>query len=983
MYITLFKCHKKPYLLLLMKNAFFPEYLYIPLFYSVPILLLILLRSVFETTSKLKYLGNFSNTLFMEFSQITELCFFSTLHYWLNVLLKRFTKVPKVILNSVFISIYSHIAFYGLCDFNAGINGMQFLSPSSYNVWVKRTSAHIDHFTMPTYSVLTGKKKNMSRQIVMEVMKVQMNFYIVFYLIYTLIFCMTCYLLYKYREYFIHSTFIGNFLLPKYDNIQKEENTPTPIQNTSQSIDENIKLPKKISKTKINTKYIILLLHILSIVYIGIIFFIIKSDNNLKSVYYSRVSFLQSALLSFYHFEKNISNNVKSNLTHYIRDYLPPGRRWLDTRPNPIYPAVHSDLETFCAYNNNANDCKDFKPHQQTPLVSQLPNVLFIVYESLTPGTYLIDNQFIKEHASLDISDPLRYITSTKYYSSNIMKHFNSIQDYAITFSGMSSLGIPTASGLHSLMTGMYPSQSFYNVLDGSLIHSDDFPSQMRNYGYRSFWIAASDFRFDGLNLWFFRRSAKEEAMNRLKCKESFGDLIDDDYQRNLVGISKIEKLKDCTNSTKKIKSLEKQLKERRIDFPKWFDYALFYPLTEKNAKYINLPKESALDRTKWASDRVTAAQVINHWKQQKEFMKSHNISKPLFAGVSTMDSHFEFFGYDKPEFYPYTINKKNLKSNDEWTKKRFIRVNKYADKYVGGLLEWFKENEPNTIFVLTGDHSSRKVPVYEQDEKIIDDVVYSSDCVHQSSGSDAFFVTSGMIGYFGNDTKVRDALRFDKLKGKTIKLPTDHNDLIYTVEDILTKLNGTEMQPTMRRGRNLVEMSNLLIEHIDNDTLKQGLEEIDQSHWRSFSFNHYNIDYREGTNLYRVHPADGKGAHLYHHASYPQCVRKRERLPLKLGTKEGEKFYQRMEEKIAAENYLTVKNRLYNYKFRDRDCVKKGHCEFPEVAGELEFYDYAFIFDAGVSLVKVMLGIWLAFEIVSLSALVIRVIKIKKYVRL
>ena len=111
--------------------------------------------------------------------------------------------------------------------------------------------------------------------------------------------------------------------------------------------------------------------------------------------------------------------------------------------------------------------------------------------------------------------------------------------------------------------------------------------------------------------------------------------------------------------------------------------------------------------------------------------------------------------------------------------------------------------------------------------------------------------------------------------------------------------------------------------------------------------------------------------------------MRKRERLPLKLGTKEGEKFYQRMEEKIAAENYLNVKNRLYNYKFRDRDCVKKGHCEFPEVAGELEFYDYAFIFDAGVSLVKIMLGIWLAFEIVSLSALVIRVIKIKKYVRL
>ena len=962
-----------------MKKVFFPEYLFISFFYSFPILLLILLRSVFETTSKLKYLGNFSNTLLMEFSQITELCFFSTIHYWLN----RFTKFPKVIFNSVFISIYSHIAFYGLCDFNAGINGMQFLSPSSYNVWVKRTSAHIDHFTMPTYSVLTGKKKNMSREIVMEVMKVQMHFYIVFYLIYSLIFCVTCYLLYKYREYFIHSTFIGKFLLPKFDNsqkMQKEDNTTI----TSRSIEENnIKINKKNPKSKIKTDLIILLLHMLSIVYIGTTLFIITSENNLKSAYYSRVSFLQSVLLSLYHFEKNISPNIKLNLTHYIRDYLPPGRRWLDTRPNPIYPAVHSDLATFCAYNINASDCINFKPHQQIPLVSPLPNVLFIVYESLTPGTYLIDNKFIKEHASLDEYDPLRYITSTKYFSSDIMRRFNYYQDYAITFSGMSSLGIPTASGLHSLMTGMYPSQSFYNVLDGSLIHSDDFPSQMRNYGYRSFWIAASDYRFDGLNLWFFRRTAKEEAMNRLRCKESFGDLIDDEYQRNLVGHSRMKQLQDCTNSTKKINSLAQKLKQKRIDFPKWFDYALFYPLTENNAKYIHLPKESALDRTKWASDRVTAAQVINHWKQHKEFMKSHNISKPLFGGVSTMDSHFEFFGYDKPEFYTDRINKKNLKSNDDWTKKRFIRVNKYADEYVGGLLEWFKENEPNTIFVLTGDHSSRKVPVFEQDETIIDDVVYSSDCVHQSSGSDAFFVTSGMIGYFGNDTKVKEILQFDKLKGKTIKLPTDHNDLIYTVEDILTKLNGTEMQPTQRRGRNLIEISNLLMSHIENDTLKQGIEEIDESHWRSFSFNHYNIDYREGTNLYRVHPADRKGGHLYYHASYPQCVRKKERPPLKLGMREGDEMYQRMEEKIAAENYLTVNNRLYNYKFRDGDCVRKGHCDFPEIAGELEFYDFSFPLDVSVSLVKLMFGIWIAFEIVSLSALVIRVIKIKQYIRL
>ena len=48
--------------------------------------------------------------------------------------------------------------------------------------------------------------------------------------------------------------------------------------------------------------------------------------------------------------------------------------------------------------------------------------------------------------------------------------------------------------------------------------------------------------------------------------------------------------------------------------------------------------------------------------------MKKYNITKPLFGGINTMDSHFEFFGYDKPEFYNTQINKKTLKNDDDWT---------------------------------------------------------------------------------------------------------------------------------------------------------------------------------------------------------------------------------------------------------------------------------------------------------------------------
>ena len=89
----------------------------------------------------------------------------------------------------------------------------------------------------------------------------------------------------------------------------------------------------------------------------------------MKSKYYSRVTFIQSSLLSLTHFEKDISHTVSDNLVNYLREYLPPGRRRLDNRDNPIYPAVHADMETFCAYNSEHNDCKDFSPKPQVPLV--------------------------------------------------------------------------------------------------------------------------------------------------------------------------------------------------------------------------------------------------------------------------------------------------------------------------------------------------------------------------------------------------------------------------------------------------------------------------------------------------------------------------------------------------------------------------------------------------------------------------------------
>ncbi len=139
-------------------------------------------------------------------------------------------------------------------------------------------------------------------------------------------------------------------------------------------------------------------------------------------------------------------------------------------------------------------------------------------------------------------------------------------------------------------------------------------------------------------------------------------------------------------------------------------------------------------------------------------------------------------------------------------------------------------------------------------------------------------------------------------------------------------------------------------------------------------------MDYKEETNLLRVHPADKAGSHLYTKASYPQCIRKKNRLPLQLGTKEGNKVFERMEKKFSAENYLTYHNRLYNYALRDRECVKKGHCEFP-IPGEYEmYYDRKLPMIWLLSIIKVAVIIWIVVEADGLIVFAVNKMRNKNY---
>ena len=108
----------------------FPIYLTISLCFSIPILGLVLAKGFLETDARLTYIGNYTNCLTMFICQFSELCLITTIHFWLSFLFRKIRKAPLIVLDGFFISTYIHITFLELSEFNAGLSGMQFTTPS-------------------------------------------------------------------------------------------------------------------------------------------------------------------------------------------------------------------------------------------------------------------------------------------------------------------------------------------------------------------------------------------------------------------------------------------------------------------------------------------------------------------------------------------------------------------------------------------------------------------------------------------------------------------------------------------------------------------------------------------------------------------------------------------------------------------------------------------------------------------------------------
>jgi arylsulfatase A-like enzyme len=554
-----------------------------------------------------------------------------------------------------------------------------------------------------------------------------------------------------------------------------------------------------------------------------------------------------------------------------------------------------------------------------------MPNIVLIVVESLNPSTYLIDDDFIDETAAARPGDPEYYISSKPFYNRHFAPFLRELAADGVTFSGMNSLGLPTYSGWHGLLTGLVPAQNYMNIVEGSKLHVDDVPSHMRDEGYWTYYLSAQDMDFDGMRNWLYRRPALAEAQIRCNCSSLLDDVQDDAILQGLLRDQAPVQTHDCREKkwAKRVSRLRKKLAFQ--DYPLWFDYVETYYPSREQASLLNISKESLVFHA-WVSDRISTKQFALHWRQQKENMKRKKLSKPIFAGYMNIEGHMPYHGYDREDFYD-PIDPKLGFASAEHKKARYLRVNKYADQWaIGETIRFLRENDNNTIVFVTGDHGTRDVPIRWKNSPITNRTVFSGDCVGRSSGCDSIFTTTGVISYLGDDPRIVRRLGLDHLKGKTLKFATDHNDLIYTMFDITAKLQGREMKPTHRRGRNLFELGQSLL----GKPYREQLQMIDESDWVGLTFVTHQIDYRRGAKNLRVHPADPAGAHLYDAVAFPTCLKLLNDPEMDVAGARAFPLFTEMLEYLNVENHLASLNKVYSYAFCNGTCIQNGNCTFP-----------------------------------------------------
>ncbi|CAL6019933.1 Sulfatase [Hexamita inflata] len=129
-------------------------------------------------------------------------------------------------------------------------------------------------------------------------------------------------------------------------------------------------------------------------------------------------------------------------------------------------------------------------------------------------------------------------------------------------------------------------------------------------------------------------------------------------------------------------------------------------------------------------------------------------------------------------------------------------RVRNTQTGNVGQLTEYLQENYNNTILVVLGDHSARKILLGNEQvvKNDINSIFYDNSCNHQPFSNDQLFTTTGTINYPGDNPKYQQL--FKDLTNKVIKTPVDHQDMVRTIYDLIGNQTASS-----RNERNPIEV--------------------------------------------------------------------------------------------------------------------------------------------------------------------------------
>lgn len=645
-------------------------------------------------------------------------------------------------------------------------------------------------------------------------------------------------------------------------------------------------------------------------------------------------SYLFSTSVTFERFQNGMSHNKIKSL---LRRYLPSGRKWLDNRKSGKFYSVHAGPEAYCAYNNDDIECKNMAPKEPTDSnksynnTGDLPNVIILAIESFTMYQDAMNDDFLMEHVNRNTNGAL-YYSNLSYGKQSIFPHLTQEFENTIAFSGTSSFGYPTCSGFHGLLTGLYPSQSRLNVKTTGLKSYNDYGAMFRSLGYKT--LLSKMLYYDGFRAHAFRKSSSDESKIRMGCKSSYNVFDDDPLQVKINSLKSNYKFGQC--NSKKVNILTKLLERHNLDQPASFDYFVDYLVPEQHSDLYGISSNN-FSTSHSQYSRIRSATVIAHYKQLK---RVYGANTPVMMTSLTYDTHFLFF---EPDTQPHSIEVNYSDSSSKYISQH-IRALKYTDRYyIKNLIDFIKNNDNNTIFIVTGDHGLRFPPLISKNENI----KMSRNTIF---GHDSMYVVPTFLLYFGDNPKLKELLKFDQLRSKTFKFAIDHNDVIYSLINIIANLSYTEIPPSTYQSRNIFELaSNALLDDGKNNYFNDYLY---KDNWFSLSYSQIYIESTLGNITFKANVHNHANMLVFKNVSYPLLILGKndteEANPL-VNVSVGKKYSMLKDyfNVLNAENYILYQNMKYHKAFLERSCVEKGNCVWPSIRkGEstMSYYNMLFI---------------------------------------